>query len=381
MGRFYVLIVDDQREVARLVRVGLEEMAGDLLTVRDVPSGEEALLELSVHPADLLIVDMGLPGLGGRELISKVRQTHPHTRFLVLTGWDEGSALRAVRNLPVHEVLFKPVNMVDLLAAVKDALGVPSSDADAASGQTGALSYKESNERLADLLAQSRAQSGADTVLLLDDEGRVLLRSPGSLPPGLMEDLRRPLVYLHGVGLDLARALRQPLPENMFYFRGPERAYMLASVAPYYLLLWVRALQGGKPPEDMARRVSAMQQTVTGVREILARMGILESARAGSLARAREEHPPEVEPVDAETVAVDESAETTELEADDQVLALLESLNAVHLNQDEVDPDAFWQEAARAKGTDLLHIDADALSYEEARRLGLVPDETHTPDE
>ncbi len=377
MGRFFVLIVDDQREVARLVRVSLEEVLGDQLDARDVPSGEEALLELSLRPADLLIVDLGLPGLGGRELISKVHQTHPHTRFLVLTGWDEGTARRAVRQLPVHEVLFKPVNIVDLVAAVRDALGLHPADEedDEIGDETGVLSYEESNQRLADLLAEAREQSGVDAVLLLDDEGRILLRSPGPIPPDLMEDLRRPLVYLHSAGLNLARVLRQPLPDNLFFFRGPEREYALASVAPYYLLLWVRT-RAADAAADLGQRFTAVQQTVAGVREILARMGILESARAGSLTQARDELPgAEPEPLPTAAVA-DETRETDDLEVDERVAALLESLGEWNPDQAEVDPDAFWQEAANTKGTDLLRIDADALSYEEARRLGLVPDET-----
>lgn len=374
MSRFFVLIVEDQREAARLLRASLEEIAGDILTVREVPSGEEALLELSLRPADVLIVDLGLPGLSGRELISKVHHTHPHTRFLVLTGWDEASARRAVRQLPVHEVLFKPANIADVVAAIRDALGLGAEEEEEGIAETAALPYEESNARLADLLAQGRAQSGADAVLLLDDEGRVLLRSPGHLPAELMEALRRPLVYLHGAGVELARLLGQPWPDNLFFFRGPEREYALASVAPYYLLLWVRA-RTEDPTENLGQRFQAMQQTIASVRDILARMGILDSARAGSLERARSEiSPGEEAPAEVAT----EDVEEADLEADDQVRALLESLNAT-LEQAGVDPDAFWQEAAR--NTDLLHMDADALSYEEARRLGLVPDETSSSEE
>lgn len=378
MGRFSVLIVDDQREVARLVRVGLEETLGQALEVRDVPSGEEALLELSLRPADLLIVDLGLPGLGGRELISKVHQAHPHTRFLVLTGWDEGSARRAVRNLPVQEVLLKPVNIETLVDAVREALGLPAGEADAEATDEGALSYEESRQRLADLLAEAREQAAVDAVLLLDDEGRILLRSPGPLPPDLMEDLRRPLVYLHSAGLDLARTLRQPLPEHLFFFQGPTRAYGLSSVAPYYMLLWIRAHTADQAP--LTAQAEAIRRTVAGVREILERMGILDSAHAGALDQAREAEPHAAEmALEPEALAQD-AEETVDLEADDQVAALLESLGEWNPDQAGVDPDAFWQEAASAKDTDLLHTNADALSYEEARRLGLVPDDSAPPD-
>ena len=371
MGRFFVLIVDDQREVARLERVSLEELLGEYLDVRDVPSGEEALLELALRPADLLIVDLGLPGLGGRELIAKVHQTHPHARFIVLTGWDEGNARRTIRGLPVHEVLFKPVNIDELVAAVRDALGLMADDEEEGEGGTAMLSYEESDERLADLLSQARDDTGVDAVVLLDDEGRVLLRSPGPIPPDLLEELRRPLVYLHNAGLDLARALHQPVPEQLFFFRGLEREYALVSVASYYMLLWLQQTDEGRPA--LLTHTAAMQATVAGVRDILARMGILESARAGSLSQARDETLAEA-PLPGTGDLPDETVETSELEMDEQVAALLENLGEWNPDAAEVDPDAFWQEAASHKGTDLLRIDADALSYEEARRLGLVPD-------
>ncbi len=383
MGRFFVLVVDDQREVARLVRVSLEELLGEHLDVRDVPSGEEALLELALRPADLLIVDLGLPGLQGHELIARVHRAYPHTRFIVLTGWDEGQARRALRQLPVEEVLFKPVNIVDLTAAVRDALGLVEEPAeDEAAGETGALSYEESNQRLADLLADARSSNQVETVALLDDEGRVLMRSPGTLPAEVTEGLRRPLVYLHGAGLDLARALGQGLPEQIFYFRGPEWEYALVPVAAYYMLLWVAPLPEDETPALVAH-AAAMQQLVHEVREVLARMGILEHARSGELHVAREaEAMADSLAPDTEGVALpeEEARETAELELDESVAALLESLDALDLQQANLDPDAFWQEAASRKGTDLLRIDADALSYEEARRLGLVPDDSMGED-
>jgi hypothetical protein len=160
----------------------------------------------------------------------------------------------------------------------------------------------------------------------------------------------------------------------LFFFRGPEREYALASVAPYYLLLWVRSRAADDTP-DLGARFQAVKQAVAGVREILARMGILESARAGSLTQARDEEPGEAPlPTPEAASAVPAADLDDEGEADEQVAALLETLGEWNPEQVDVDPDAFWQEAASSKGTDLLRIDADALSYEEARRLGLVPE-------
>ncbi len=371
MGRFFVLIVEDQREVARLVRTSLEEIIGDVLEVRDVPSAEEAMLELSLRPADLLIVDLGLPGLSGRELISRVHQVHPHTHFLVLTGWDEGSARRAVRGLPIDEMLFKPVNLEDLIAAVRDALGLEEGE-NGPDSETGSLSYEDSKARLAELLTEGRGQLGMDAVLLLDDEGRVVLHSAGSLPN--LEELRRSLVYLHSTGLELARILHQPLPTHWVFFRDADYEYALAGAARYYMMLWIQAAEaeGSRLPKKTPYLETMLEQ----VREILARMGVLEPATTGLLAETAETSPAdEIAPfLDEEDLRLTSPEVSPQVE--EPVGDLLASLDILSPQAADIDPDAFWEEISETKGTDMLHIDADALSYEEARRLGLVPDAT-----
>ena len=55
-----ILLVDDQRDVTRMLRASLETL-GHHFTIVDVPSGEEALLEIKRGGVDLLITDVRLP--------------------------------------------------------------------------------------------------------------------------------------------------------------------------------------------------------------------------------------------------------------------------------------------------------------------------------
>ncbi|MCJ7716164.1 MAG: response regulator, partial [Anaerolineales bacterium] len=72
--KFRVLIVDDHQEIRTALRANLEALDVDLDLV-DVPSGEEAIVEVVGTGIDLLIADVGLPGLSGIELYKKLKHT------------------------------------------------------------------------------------------------------------------------------------------------------------------------------------------------------------------------------------------------------------------------------------------------------------------
>ena len=74
--KFRVLIVDDHQEIRTALRANLEAFEVDLDLV-DVPSGEEAIIEVVGTGIDLLIADVGLPGLSGIELYKKLKHTFP----------------------------------------------------------------------------------------------------------------------------------------------------------------------------------------------------------------------------------------------------------------------------------------------------------------
>jgi two-component system cell cycle sensor histidine kinase/response regulator CckA len=79
-----VLVVDDEAPIRQLERRVLEE-AG--YTVTEAGSGLEAI-ELLSHGAglELLIADLDMPGLGGDEMVSRIRSLRPDLKVLFVTG-------------------------------------------------------------------------------------------------------------------------------------------------------------------------------------------------------------------------------------------------------------------------------------------------------
>ena len=78
-----VLVVEDERAVARYLRRAFET---DGCSVEVTPTAEEALARLATSRVDLLVADIGLPGLDGVTMIKTVRRTDRETAILVVSG-------------------------------------------------------------------------------------------------------------------------------------------------------------------------------------------------------------------------------------------------------------------------------------------------------
>lgn len=92
-----VLIVDDHP----IVRAGLRRIAEDdrgIAVTGEAASGEEALTELRAHVADIVLLDVTMPGAPFTDTLRRLRETHPTVRILVLSAHPEDQwAVRALR--------------------------------------------------------------------------------------------------------------------------------------------------------------------------------------------------------------------------------------------------------------------------------------------
>ena len=81
-----ILLVDDQRDILRLLHTTLDTLKIPELKIFESPSGEEALLESARNKIDLLITDYKLPGMNGVELMHKIRARQPEAKVVLITG-------------------------------------------------------------------------------------------------------------------------------------------------------------------------------------------------------------------------------------------------------------------------------------------------------
>ena len=113
------LLVEDQTEVRSQIADALNEIGYTVMQAEDGPAGLEILR--SGEPLDLLITDVGLPGLSGLELAEAARVSRPDLPILLITGYV-GKSLGTLRPVGDMEVLRKPFTLDELAARVQTLL-------------------------------------------------------------------------------------------------------------------------------------------------------------------------------------------------------------------------------------------------------------------
>lgn len=346
MDEYRVLIVDDQREVREVLRSAIETLED--FKVIDVPSGEEALLEISTETFDLLVADVRLPGISGLELLEKLRGRNPDMAVIIVTGTTDSNIRRQVADAGADFFFLKPIEPADFLDAVERSLGL----VEAHPVEKISLGEEKPTENVSEHLADVRKELDAFSTVLLDERGRVLAQA-GDLPDASMETALFPaLMAAFSAGERVAHLLRVRPPRDLMYFSGAKYDLFLAHVGESYaLLIAVNPITFSDPVD---RYVRVVYQSVDELMKILASIGV---------------------PLKTDEQPVYQNAESTaesasEVDIDDPLIeSLFQRGESEDLDKQEVD--SFWQTASLDLDEDVTN--ADALSYEQARQLGLTP--------
>jgi two-component system KDP operon response regulator KdpE len=114
-----VLVVDDEPAIRRFLRTSLRAEGYDII---EEETGEAALTEIRRRSPDLIMLDLGLPGIDGLEVIREVRGTASTVPIIVLTSrTDEAGKVEAL-DLGADDYVTKPFGVDELLARIRAAL-------------------------------------------------------------------------------------------------------------------------------------------------------------------------------------------------------------------------------------------------------------------
>jgi CheY-like chemotaxis protein len=339
-----ILIVDDQRDILKLLRSTLETLVHELEII-EAPSGEEALLEISQGKVDLLVVDYRLPGITGVELMHKIRARYPDVRVILITGVTEREAREEMFNAGAVALFDKPIPLKDFLAAVERSLGLdrtilPEED-DVDSGH---------HQTLSNLLANFRQDISAQAVYLLSDRGRVLACAGALKDPSMEASLFSALMAIYGASLKVSRFIHQDELDNYHVFANGDHDLLLIPVNAAYALL----LAGDElaTSENVLETIGAMLAVRDEVKIALKHMGV-------ALVD------PDKDDEDEKAVYEEPVTQTTS----DEINALLKSKKDISTEELE----SFWENAAPEQSG--APSNPDAITYEQARKLGLTPGE------
>ena len=116
-GECTVLIVEDEPVVRALVVEVLSELGYRTIEARDGPAGLDILR--SAIPIDLLVTDIGLPGMNGRQLAEAARIERPGLKVIFVTGYEHKASERLNVLGPGMDIITKPFTMEKLATRVQ----------------------------------------------------------------------------------------------------------------------------------------------------------------------------------------------------------------------------------------------------------------------
>jgi CheY-like chemotaxis protein len=112
-----VLVVEDEAVVRGVIVEMLGEQGYRTLEAVDGPSGLKILR--SSERVDLLVTDVGLPGMNGRQLADQAREIRPSLKILFVTGYAESVAIAEGFLQPGMEMITKPFDLDHLSRRIR----------------------------------------------------------------------------------------------------------------------------------------------------------------------------------------------------------------------------------------------------------------------
>ncbi|MFH2039538.1 MAG: response regulator [Chloroflexota bacterium] len=341
-----IMIVDDQSEVSHLLRSALDTLNQNIKIV-EMRSGEEAILDATHKKVDLLVADYRLSGISGLKLMEKIRDLHPSVKVILMTGMSDPKIRKEVAQAGADAFFIKPIPIADFLDSVERILGLVETILplepilkDVKEQEPQGLAYQ---------FSELRQKMKAQAVLLLNDRGRILACA-GELPEKNQEvSLVASLMAIYNAAQKVTHIIGQLGNSSWHIFKGDINDLIFAPLDSTHAILMV----GNKlAHEDV----------------FLNNIGYFANARQAIEALLQELDGPIIPYIKDSSMDTDAEIEPDNSEEDLTPLLIKSKLK---IKTDELD--AFWSETAAGQPAVPLH--ADGLSYDQARQLGLTPED------
>jgi two-component system copper resistance phosphate regulon response regulator CusR len=113
-----ILIVEDNEKIAKMIKSGLEKEGCAVDYLND---GQAALrrIEVNFMDYDLIILDLGLPGKGGMEILESMRTYNIETPVIILTAESGVKSKTDLLDLGADDYVVKPFEFEELLARIR----------------------------------------------------------------------------------------------------------------------------------------------------------------------------------------------------------------------------------------------------------------------
>ncbi len=110
-----ILVVDDEDALRTVLSAELNSEGYEVGTAAD---GIEAVSELQKMKYDLVLLDIKMPNMNGFEVLKVIKEKHPGTRVIMLTGFADLKNAIESKKLGAEDFVSKPYDLVDLLTTI-----------------------------------------------------------------------------------------------------------------------------------------------------------------------------------------------------------------------------------------------------------------------
>ena len=118
MNPYSIYIVDDEKSVRQGLTFGLKKH----YKVKAFPSAEDALAVIGHEAPDLILLDIGLPGMNGIEALKEIKGILPNILVIMVTAYEDIQTVISAMKLGAHDYVIKPIHMDTLKVTIENSL-------------------------------------------------------------------------------------------------------------------------------------------------------------------------------------------------------------------------------------------------------------------
>jgi FixJ family two-component response regulator len=320
------------------------------ISVVDVPSGEEAILVISQQIIHLLIADVRLPGISGLELKERAMIRNPDLKFFLITGIQDQKTRKEVISAGADAYFFKPIEMSDFLEAVRKSLKFEKESSIEAKAKPAVKDVHQPSHGISQILSRLRQELEAVCAVLISENGQMMVQA-GSLPDEAADpNVLALMMATFNTASKVSNMLSSESPKNVLYFSGKFHEFFLTYVGQSLGLLVVLSMPTWDA-DNLWKLIESIRFAVQDFQKMVSERGAPLVIQV-------------VEPLTSNGSDLEDEPEEEGPHAD-----MDDILKKVKIKPKEADK--FWESATK-ESTDDIHR-TDALSYDEARQLGLTP--------
>ena len=115
---YLIYVVDDEK----VAREGITLALRKHYQIEEFPNAEDAIQAVLNQPPDLVLLDIGLPGMSGIEALQKIKEMYPEIIVVMITAYEDVETVVSSMKHGAHDYVVKPLQMSALLVTVRNAL-------------------------------------------------------------------------------------------------------------------------------------------------------------------------------------------------------------------------------------------------------------------